>query len=126
MSVFERFEALNSPDNQMSREELQAQLEQLRNDAAEEKALYEERESEDSTEYLESSDFAGDVPYADESTDSEAVEMSDRQKDIEELKEYRDALIEYRDTEQSESVDSSDSTDDSPDSIGEKVLSLHL
>lgn len=126
MSVFERFESLNSPDNQMSREELKAQLEQLRNDAVEEKTLYEERESEDSPEYPESSDFAGDAPYVDESTDSEAVEMSDRQKDIEELKEYRDALIEYRDTEQSESVDSSDSIDDSPDSIGEKVLSLHL
>ncbi len=126
MSVLERFEALNSPDNQMSREELHAQLEELRNDAVEEKTLYEERESEDSPESIESDDFVGDSPHAEESADFEAVEMSDRQKDIEELKEYRDALIEYQDTEQSESIDSSDSTEDSPDSMGEKVLSLHL
>lgn len=111
MSVFERFEALNSPDNQMSREELKAQLEQLRSDA-----LNESEDIDPVEDNLEPESGEMERNGRDESGEIlDESEMSDRQKDIEELKEYREALLEYRDTEQAETAESSENADDSPE-----------
>lgn len=111
-SAFDRV-APESGDAPMSRAELLDQLKQYRADLIE----YKEKMGE-------SVEAAGDAP-----------EKSERQKAIEELKAYREKLMEGRDSyesgDYSESYDTEDfnegesGEDDAPDSIGQKVLSLH-